>query len=226
MRLFAMRLSIVASAVLALLAVAGAANAADIPRAPRYTPPPPPPPPIFTWNGFYVGAHLGGGWQDEDVGPSFTADGFLGGLQAGYNWQFNGPWVVGVEGEFSWTDIKGDTNLIVGGEPHTFSTHVKEIADFAGRFGYAFDRALFYAKGGWAWERADYELVDALTGDISRNGWLVGLGIEYAIWPHVTAKVEWDYIGLGSDDVIVADGDVFHVDSHVNLLKAGLNYKF
>jgi hypothetical protein len=34
--------------------------------------------------------------------------GFLGGVQGGYNWQFSNVVVLGVEGEYSWADMKGD----------------------------------------------------------------------------------------------------------------------
>jgi outer membrane immunogenic protein len=246
-----MKLLVLASATAwVLTAVASPAGAADLPRKAPATYAPPS---YFTWTGFYVGAHLGWGWQDEDPSivscncgaglqlggppiPSYTGSGFLGGLQAGYNWQFAGPWVVGIEGEFAWTGMKGDTAWSENGEPHTLSTRVNSIGDIAGRLGYAFDQTLFYFKGGWAWERADYEhthimptAVHDLTGDITRDGWLVGLGIEHAFLPNVTAKIEWNYIGFGSDVVTTTDGPhtaVFNVNSRANLVKAGINYKF
>ena len=36
----------------------GLANAADLPVKAR----PLPPPPVFSWTGFYIGAHVGGAW--------------------------------------------------------------------------------------------------------------------------------------------------------------------
>ncbi|MGZ5872835.1 MAG: outer membrane protein [Bradyrhizobium sp.] len=213
-------------------------------------------PPPYDWTGFYVGGHLGWGWQSDDpsvvscncggvggmagmgIPPSFTSDGFLGGLQAGYNWQLGSPWVVGVEGEVAWADIKGGTSWSVNGEPHTFSDRSKWIDDVAARFGYAIDRSLIYGKVGWAWTRDDFEhthqmpgpVFHDLTGSIDRNGWLVGVGFEYAFMPNLSAKIEWNYIGLGGSDVITADGfgnsATFHADSHINIIKAGLNYRF
>jgi outer membrane immunogenic protein len=143
----------------------------------------------------------------------------------------------GFEGEFAWTDMKGEADWSASGEPHTLSTRVKWIGDIAGRLGYAIDRTLLYVKGGWAWQRADYEhthlmagpTLHDLTGSIDRNGWLVGLGVEHAFWRNTTLKVEWNYIGLGADNVTTVSGPMsatFNVNSHINIIKAGFNYRF
>jgi hypothetical protein len=47
-------------------------------------------PSVFSWTGFYVGAHLGYGWSDvdwENVSNSLGGTGALAGGQIGYNWQ-------------------------------------------------------------------------------------------------------------------------------------------
>src|SRR5262245_51780962 len=106
-------------AVAALAAFAGTATAADLrPRAPA--PYQPPPPPVFTWTGCYIGGNIGGGWASKsstdaagavtgvvgaDLG-SHTADGFIGGGQVGCDYQA-GFWVVGVQGVFEGSDMKG-----------------------------------------------------------------------------------------------------------------------
>jgi outer membrane immunogenic protein len=60
---------------------------------------------------------------------------------------------------------------------------VQGIADIAGRIGFAWDRMLFYAKGGEAWAFNRYESlssVNTTAGTETRSGWLGGVGIEYA----------------------------------------------
>jgi hypothetical protein len=77
-----------------------------------------------TWTGCYVGTHVGGGWADETItapaivpGVSVTGHtaGVLGGGQVGCNLQFARNWVIGIEGEGSAADIKGDTNQTILG---------------------------------------------------------------------------------------------------------------
>jgi outer membrane immunogenic protein len=122
-------LSLLAATAMGVIACQ-AASAADI--VPRKAPPPaPPPPPIWNWTGAYFGGHFGAGWTRDqfsatqtptffvaDLGfgvppgadlGSHTGVGPLGGFQLGYNYQFpSTPWVVGIEGEFSFADLKGD----------------------------------------------------------------------------------------------------------------------
>ena len=224
------------------------AFAADM--AVKAPPPRPAPAPVYSWTGWYVGAHIGYGWDREDpsivichcvVDPPvpFDAKDILGGLQAGFNYQFNAL-VVGVEGDFAWTGIKGTTTWIEEGDPHTLSTDIKWLATAAGRVGYAFDRALLFVKGGGAWEDVDYNhthtmlavpgLVHSLSGSATRSGWLIGVGVEYAFWQNVSAKIEFDHIDFGSKDITTSDaaGDfvIFNIGQRLNILKTGVNYKF
>src|SRR5262245_60517570 len=104
-------------ATTAFLATSFAANAADL--APSYKAPPPVP--YFSWTGIYIGGHAGGAWGRKDwedplgffgVFPFPFAhgnrdhQGFIAGGQIGANYQF-GKWVIGVEADFSWTDLDG-----------------------------------------------------------------------------------------------------------------------
>jgi outer membrane immunogenic protein len=238
-----------------LLLAAGSAGAADRPL-PAYKAPPPVPH-VYNWTGFYIGAHVGYAWDREDpsvvicncagAGPMpgigrvapIDANRVLGGFQAGFNYQFNSV-VAGVEGEFAWTDIKGTSNWIEGGDPHTVSTDLRRLTTAAGRLGYAFDRALVYIKGGGAWENVDYNhthtmlavpgLVHSLFGSATRSGWLIGVGAEYAFWQNMSAKIEFDHIDFGSKDISTSDaaGDIviFNIGQRLDIIKTGLNYRF
>lgn len=120
----------------ATLAMSTAAFAADLPSrkaAPAFVPPPP----VMTWNGFYVGANVGGSWKEGQSSsalvplatPVYNKDGALvtsgsgivsnstvgsagisGGLQAGYNWQVSPMFVVGAETDFQGTSLGSGGN--------------------------------------------------------------------------------------------------------------------
>src|SRR5262245_65096951 len=104
-----MRKFLLATSAAALVMAAAPATAADLPVKAR---PLPPPAPVFSWTGFYVGAHLGGAWgttesslksisatdcfggicDTPDVFTGFVipisqtqTNGFLGGVQTGFN---------------------------------------------------------------------------------------------------------------------------------------------
>ena len=59
------RLALALLAGTSLLGLASVASAADL--AVRKAPPPPPPPPIWSWSGFYIGAHVGGAWSTVET---------------------------------------------------------------------------------------------------------------------------------------------------------------
>jgi outer membrane immunogenic protein len=244
--------------------LATTSHAADMPvKAPAYKAPAAVP---MTWTGFYVGAHVGYGWGHTHktnvngnaaypAGTEETADqnGVLGGLQLGYNYQFAPNWLVGVEGEYSWADVKGDASQasVVPGFTATrlSSTHTKVdwIATATGRLGYAMNDWLIYAKGGAAWARkatdsntinpaAGNLLLTNVTGDVTRFGWTVGGGIEWAFTKNWSAKAEYDYLDFGSKNennnatyfngasglaVLTRD-----VNLHIHEVKFGINYHF
>src|SRR2546421_9628402 len=105
--------------VLAGLTVfSGAAMAADISRPVYKAPPAGALPVTYDWTGFYVGGHVGYGWAQKEWQDSFglfnvsnTPNGFLGGGQAGFNYQI-GQFVLGAEGDFSWTGINGGRTVL------------------------------------------------------------------------------------------------------------------
>ena len=67
------RLALALLAGTSLLGLASAASAADL--AVRKAPPPPPPPPVWSWSGFYIGAHVGGAWSTVETTSSTSLPG-------------------------------------------------------------------------------------------------------------------------------------------------------
>jgi len=238
-------------AAFSLLALAATASASDLPRGPRYQPAP-----ILqatsTWDGFYVGGNLGGGWANarsdfSAAGVVFgTADnhmaGFAGGAQLGYNWQ-RGPYVFGAETDFQLANIKGSLSTSCSaaqcGVPLAASYEQKMpwFGTVRGRIGYAQDGWLLYATGGYAYARLTTN-ASASAGGVSaslsqqdfRSGWTVGGGVEVALTPRWSLKTEYLYMDFGSKNTtwtvtgLPALGDSTKLN--VNLVRTGVNYRF
>ena len=204
----------------ALLGLATGALAADLPsrRAPA---PVIAAVPLFTWTGFYVGVNAGYGWNANDSitvgGVRFDLDdegGFVGGAQAGYNYQI-GSFVVGLEGDIQYADFGGDDRFDFDGDgilDDDFNT-----SDWFGtvraRAGVAFDRALIYATGGFAF--AD-----------NATGWTVGGGLEYAFTNNLSAKIEGLYVNLEDEDFQFAGTTFSTGETDFGVVRAGLNFRF
>lgn len=217
----------------AVCAGVSAASSADLRDRPVFKAPPAGVLPVaYDWTGFYVGGHVGYGWAEKNwrdgfglFGISHHSDGFLGGGQIGFNYQI-GQWVLGLEGDFSWANLKGGTTALGS----TFNTNVDWTATATGRVGYAFDRWLVYAKGGAAWARDRYSTnfytIPAAEVAATRTGWTVGGGVEYAFAPNWSAKLEYNYMDFGNERVSFAPGFATDIDQQVHAVKFGVNYKF
>ena len=179
------------------------ASAADMPVKARA----PMPAPVYNWTGVYLGAQGGYGWGSADWSNMIgyvdtTADvnprGALGGGHLGYNWQ-TGMWVLGIEGSWSWADLKETANN--PGGTASRSSKIKDIALVTGKAGVAFDRTMVYFRGGYANANARIDSLVFATGVTStgserRSGYVLGLGADYALAPNWIVGVEYNYIGL------------------------------
>jgi outer membrane immunogenic protein len=133
----------IAVTTLALLGLTDVSLAADLPmKAPPMLAPAP-----YNWNGFYVGANVGYGWEKSTVNSfdstlaltdtiSGNGNGVFGGFQFGYNWQVSPNWLIG--GEADW-DATGITRSLSGCTVTGCSASSNKTTDFATirtRFGY------------------------------------------------------------------------------------------
>jgi outer membrane immunogenic protein len=219
-----------------LASVATSAFAADLPThkgpppAPAYYAPP------FTWTGFYVGVNGGGAFTDVrgnqfiGGGSAFgsPSGGMVGG-QIGYNYQIN-QLVLGVEGSLDWTDLSQNRTF---GDGSTDRLKVDSFATALARVGYAYDRTLFYVAGGYAGGDVhagafnDATLGATFPGNSSwQSGYAVGGGVEYAITNNISVKGEYLFSQLGSKTYYGGTPDVVKAGLDINILRAGVNYKF
>jgi outer membrane immunogenic protein len=235
----------------ALFALAGVqvASAADIAaRGPYKAPPAVAPAPAFSWTGFYIGINGGYGgnelnypFQAPVVGSSgeasLTSSGFLAGGQLGYNWQ-TGPWVFGVEADIQWSNIKGELDAVAGTPLGALSlsagSELEWFGTARGRIGYAWDRLMVYATGGFAYGSVKTDLNAnggtlgsfAFSTDNNKTGWTAGAGFEYAVTPSVSLKTEYLYLDLGEDTVFASAPFTMSENTTVHLVRAGLNWRF
>jgi len=220
--------------------------------------------PIFaTWTGFYLGVNGGYGWQnniDIDVKTFPTSGGAgvynsyeiksnlsggFGGGEIGYNFQRNNI-VFGVEADIQGSDLKdsGTSRFLVGPNQVLVtlgsSIDVNWFGSVRGRLGYAFDRTLVYATGGFAFGGVDagYSYLDnGGSGKGSKSdiltGYAAGGGIEHKLSPAWSLKAEYQYIDLGSISTTFplsvgyngSYSEKAEADIRFHTVRLGLNYK-
>jgi len=253
-----MRRLFAAASLLAAAAVPAAA--ADLGRAPAYKAPAVVQT-VHNWTGFYVGGHIGYGWSGSNnwnvlaIAPAVPglggtvnpdADGFIGGAQIGANYQA-GMWVLGVEGDFTWSGQRGSSNgiITVGGVPvpgvvTSGNTRVDWTATITGRIGVAFDNVLIYAKGGVAFAEIDHDYAITAPGFVgfgrvsnNRTGYTLGAGIEYALNYNWSIRGEYSFLDFGRRDYTFATlppagpGTITQsIRDQIHQIKLGVNYRF
>ena len=227
------------------------ASAADMPtKAPIVKAPMAAP---FTWTGFYIGVN--GGWGSSrnvgattfsnsvgqvftTTGSTFDGNGGFGGVQAGYNWQA-GQIVYGLETDLQFASIKSDiAGGVTGfGDVYNGSRNLNYFGTVRGRVGYAFDRALIYATGGFAYGGLSQSIVSPnagwnVTAKNDAAGFAVGGGLEYALSPPWSVKGEYQFIDFGSRALtgcyagcgITLSSN--NLSRQYHIVRLGLNYKF
>lgn len=205
--------------------------------------------PVFSWTGFYAGVAVGLATGDTSeqvkvddpllaalLRTDFDVNGAIYGGHIGYNYQ-SGPWVVGIEGTFSGTNIDGDSNCVF---VLNCRADVDWIGTVEGRIGYGFGRSLIYARGGVAWGDVSTSayLIDpslfSVRSSETHTGWTAGLGFEHAIGNNVIARIEYSHIDLGSENHDLDASFLGNplgaipasVDMEIDTIKVGVSVKF
>jgi outer membrane immunogenic protein len=225
-----------------VLASVGPAGAADMAvKAPVAVPPP-----VYSWTGCYGGGHLGGLWAHKNWTLAFPdpitpvgghdASSWLGGLQAGCDYQFANRFVIGIQGDYAWTDAKGSHIDVV--DATRDQTRVRSLATVTVRLGYSWDRFLGYVKGGGAWESDRYDRFDLAVPNLligssaeTRGGWTLGVGGEYAFTNYLSAFAEYNYYDFGTRTLTFftpagALNDNISISERKSVVRAGLNFRW
>ena len=212
------RLLLAGAAFASLMTAASAADLAARPytKAPALSP-------ATNWSGFYIGA-MGGYAFDSDNGGGF------GGGTIGYNWQFPGSqFVFGIEVDAAGASIKDSQTVIVGLAAITAEDKMDALGSVTGRVGVAMDTALFYAKGGYAWANNKLSVsAPGVTVSDSHvhSGYTIGGGIEYMFAPNWSAKAEYMFTHVDSQNYTVAAINFDSGTAEFHTVKVGINYHF
>jgi opacity protein-like surface antigen/outer membrane protein OmpA-like peptidoglycan-associated protein len=210
------------------------------------------------WAGWYVGLHTGAGWgttnvNDPDGAPIFGNDvsisAFVGGIQAGFNWNDPGSSLVyGIEADANLAGDDGTRTCLAhsgtfissncNSQPNAMGTLTGRIGELFGSSG----RTLVYGKAGLSWIQNDFNITanNIGTPPTGNNdwkiGWAAGLGVEQALTPGLSVKLEYEYMGFGSTDVAtpetgdytcfcIVPGTNASYDENFQMVQIGLNYK-
>jgi len=258
-----------ATAALASVVVVSAAQAADMPlKAPV-------PRVVSDWTGFYIGVHGGYGWarpsiSDFDLNhsnPTVESDeslslhtpklrGAVFGGHAGYNWQWGQRGVVGLEIDYSATNIKR-TQVAIGefdewDDKRTLTAKLDSLASVRTRVGVLLgSEFLLYGTGGPAWGHTKFtdtimfQVHDGGNVFVSRAsashfGWVAGAGAEWKLWgTGMMLRVEYLHYDFGSaslpfdftvsNDGRVSKGSSFNLPLErltTDVVRGGVSYKF
>jgi outer membrane immunogenic protein len=202
--------------------------------------------------------------------------GFEYGAQIGYNWQI-GTFVIGAEadingvtgnrnnrnglgvtgGAANFTQVAGPAvygvgalNPAVVGSTGFGQGGVDWYGTVRARAGFAIDRALVYATGGWAYAGGSNNnngfcgvAFCNTNNNRSRNGYALGAGVEYAFTNNLSAKLEYLYVNLnrnnrngfvGNNVTYSAANNTVYLPAFggrgnkndFSVVRAGLNYRF
>ena len=226
-------------ATTAAVALAAPAQAADMPVK---APPAAVVAATYNWTGFYVGIVGGGAWADTrhtnnvngaNSGTHRISGGLFGGTY-GYNAQF-GSWVLGLEGDFSWSGIDSSFNDNNGSTfcttPLQCQTSLRWFGTDRARLGYAWNNLLAYGTAGVAYGKVRGTITNSIfaTGENTRVGFIYGGGFEWGFAPAWSAKAEYLRTDLGDKATYgtAAFPQIENVSlKKLNIFRFGLNYRF
>ncbi len=221
---------------------------------------------LADWSGFYAGVNFGYGVDANPTDRSFSdsgvffifpfsdtgqtsgldRSGVFGGGQIGYNVQ-KGVFVFGAEADLQGSGI-GDRNGSLGTltiapvsfpQPYSDKGNIGYFGTVRARLGYAYDNALFYVTGGFAFGEVKETItfpglfLQTMKRDNVDTGYALGAGVEYKLGGAWSVKAEYQYIDLGSHALSASyndsagDSEVIRtnaISNSIHTARIGLNY--
>lgn len=205
---------------------------------------------VHPWSGFYAGVNVGLIQHTLSITDNqavtfnatiqqITNPSFSGGFQLGYRRQLNpshiAP-VLGLEFEMNFTDSSFNTLYGSPSALYQLNTHNKlsnvELVQLIG--GVAVDQALFFLTAGLSISKVSGSMVntdgapffESVNLDKTSAGGALGVGVEYALNEHFSARIKVDAIGANAYTAMDEMGNTYQIANHSILGTVGLNYQF
>jgi outer membrane immunogenic protein len=227
----------------------------SIARRPIKPVPPPAPPPVEpdakklasnppSWTGLYAGGTLAVPFLNSNetadtVGSSFgqslAQQTFAPSAYAGINWQAQ-TLLFGLEGDiergFPGTQQAAKSAIDPSGR-QTFSIRDDFRSSLRLRVGYPTDRFMFYvaagaAIGNWTISHVYPSLSAQDSSSSVQLGWTAGVGLEYALSPQWSSRLEYRYTDFGTFAVSSSYAPAVSYRERLNesSIRVGLGYRF
>ncbi|BCJ91377.1 porin [Terrihabitans soli] len=181
---------------------------------------------VDVWSGYFVGIQGGYAFKDvetlvDGADDDFESDDFVIGAYYGRNWQ-SGDWVFGLDSSISYIGL--DEDEIAGNVNLELEANLLGLSRL--KVGYAVDNTLFFVAGGVA--STYFSAEDTATDDDDDDfalGFTVGAGVEHKFSDSWSARIEYAYFNIESDDMTVNADDIeLEVEGHI--VRGGIAYHF
>ena len=185
---------------------------------------------VHDWSGWFFG--IKGGYATGDAqlvglgGSSgdYTIDGGVIGTMSGYNFQ-SGNIVYGIDMDSAFGNLEGTTspaNICA-----SCTTEINWLSTFRGRVGVAMDNVLPFVTAGVAYGEVEVNIPAALNpGGGNRDdifvGYVVGAGIDWAFNDEWTARLDYQYIDLGDENLNFPGGVVNASVDNLHIIRVGI----
>lgn len=214
------------------------------------------------WSGAYFGLHSGYRASDAnlrtpayvlnnpiDVDPpigarleSYGLGSVIAGLHAGYNFALGGPWLIGIESDF--TLGRGEDHrlrtITIDGLAYELNSRAELNwqGTIRGRFGLTTGPWLFYGTAGIAFTDFEWSETFSRAGSFSigasrseiLTGWVIGAGVEHMLANQWIIRAEYLFEDFGTVTVPLAaalpPGTSGSMDIEVHKIRFGVSFKF
>jgi outer membrane immunogenic protein len=191
------------------------------------------------WTGLHVGLAGGFGLVNHElsIDPSFFpatfsgvgGKGFVGSVAAGFDYQASERFVVGLQGDYTRsnvsTDIDGSFGLAPVGSYSLKATDSFSVLARAGLL--SSPNVLWFGEAGWTHTNfnGDLDVPGLITAsyDYDANGLTVGAGVEAKLTDKVSLKTDYRYTSYESKDIIPG---ILTADTNLQSVRSTISVRF